>query len=439
MSIKGFKVNGEIHRYDYESLDNKPSQSGSGLTDEIKQALLACFENVAWINADGQTYYDALAEALNGSGTVYYSVTNNLTGCTTSNGASRVAEGDGYTAKLSTASDYMLTSVKITMGGDDVTNVSYSGGTISIPNVTGDIVIMAVATQRVANLTSISAVFTQGGNTIYDTDSLDSLKQYLVVTATYDDSSTATVASNDYTLSGTLTEGTSTITVSYGGKTDTFIVSVTHSSLLYKWDFTKSLVDEVNGAEATLLGKVERTSGGLSFDNSISNNKTGASAYLGHINMIGKTIEIDVASMEFSGNSNKHVRLLMNARSDDDTSNNDGFGSVIYRSSTKIGWAAYGYTGETASTKAWSNNLWNANLGINSFSGKTVKVVYGDDGHTTTLYVDDVQMGVITDVYFNSPRSDYLYIGGASNAIQDYGDQLFNAVISGVRIYPNAS
>lgn len=228
MSIKGFKVNGEIHRYDYESLENKPSQSGSGLTDEIKQALLACFENVAWINADGHTYYDALAEALNGSGTVYYSVTNSLTDCTTSNGASRVAEGDRYTAKLSTASDYVLTSVKITMGGNDVTNVSYSGGTISIPNVTGDIVITAVATQRVANLTSISAVFTQGGNTIYATDSLDSLKQYLVVTATYDDSSTATVASNDYTLSGTLTEGTSTITVSYGGKTTTFNVTVSH-------------------------------------------------------------------------------------------------------------------------------------------------------------------------------------------------------------------
>ena len=63
---------------------------------------------------------------------------------------------------------------------------------------------------------------------IYDSDTLDSLKANLVVTAMYSDSSTATVAAEDYTLSGTLTEGTSTITVSYGGKTTTFSVTVTH-------------------------------------------------------------------------------------------------------------------------------------------------------------------------------------------------------------------
>ena len=55
-------------------------------------------------------------------------------------------------------------------------------------------------------------------------NSLDSLKQYLTVTATYDDSSTGVVT--NYTLSGTLTEGTSVINVSYGGKTITFDVTV---------------------------------------------------------------------------------------------------------------------------------------------------------------------------------------------------------------------
>lgn len=76
-----------------------------------------------------------------------------------------------------------------------------------------------------ANLDSISCVYTQSG-TVYTTDTLDSLRTDLVVTATYDDSSTATITS--YTLSGTLTEGTSTITVSYGEKTTTFNVVVTH-------------------------------------------------------------------------------------------------------------------------------------------------------------------------------------------------------------------
>lgn len=77
------------------------------------------------------------------------------------------------------------------------------------------------------NLLSISAVFNQGTTVIYDTDSLDDLKQYLTVTASYDDESTATITG--YTLSGTLTEGTSTITVAYEGKTATFTVTVTEN------------------------------------------------------------------------------------------------------------------------------------------------------------------------------------------------------------------
>lgn len=79
-------------------------------------------------------------------------------------------------------------------------------------------------------LSSITAVFTQGTNVIYDTDSLETLRQYLTVTAHYSDSTTATVTG--YTLSGTLTEGTSTITVSYGGKTTTFNVTVSGPQVL---------------------------------------------------------------------------------------------------------------------------------------------------------------------------------------------------------------
>lgn len=75
-----------------------------------------------------------------------------------------------------------------------------------------------------ANLSYITAVYTQSG-TVYDTDTLDSLKSDLVVTAHYSNSTTEVVTA--YTLIGTLTEGTSTITVAYGGKTTTFTVTVT--------------------------------------------------------------------------------------------------------------------------------------------------------------------------------------------------------------------
>lgn len=100
----------------------------------------------------------------------------------------------------------------------------YSSGVINIPNVTGNIVITAVATPAV--VLSISAVYTQSG-TVLNTDDLDDLKEDLVVTASYEGGTTGVVDSEDYTLSGALTVGTSTITVSYAEKTTTFSVVVT--------------------------------------------------------------------------------------------------------------------------------------------------------------------------------------------------------------------
>lgn len=69
-------------------------------------------------------------------------------------------------------------------------------------------------------LASISATYS-GGNVAVGT-SLSSLTG-IVVTATYDDGSTATVTG--YTLSGTIAEGSNTVTVSYGGMTTTFTVT----------------------------------------------------------------------------------------------------------------------------------------------------------------------------------------------------------------------
>lgn len=127
------------------------SVTGRNISNDVKQALLACFEKVAWVDADGHDYYDELESVLYGD----------------------------------------------------------------------------------AVLLSITAVYTQSG-TVYENDSLDDLKSDLVVTAHYDDNTSRTI--NAYTLSGTLTEGTSTITVAYGGKTATFTVNVTEAQI----DYTKA-------------------------------------------------------------------------------------------------------------------------------------------------------------------------------------------------------
>ena len=80
-----------------------------------------------------------------------------------------------------------------------------------------------------ANLTYISAVYTQS-DMVYNTDTLDSLKSDLVVTAHFSDATTSIATT--YTLSGTLTVGTSTITVTYGGKSTTFNVTVSDADAI---------------------------------------------------------------------------------------------------------------------------------------------------------------------------------------------------------------
>lgn len=109
------------------------------------------------------------------------------------------------------------------------------------------------------NLSYITAEYSQGG-TIYDTDTLNDLKSDLVVTAHYDDLTTDTITT--YALSGTLEEGTSTITVTYMGKTTTFDVTVTHSPVPAEYtplDYLSSNTSETPSAQALLTTPFIRT------------------------------------------------------------------------------------------------------------------------------------------------------------------------------------
>lgn len=80
---------------------------------------------------------------------VTYSVTNTLSNASTSNGTQTITAGSNYSAAITANSGYELSSIKVTMGGVDITTTAVSGSNITITNVTGDIVITANTVQTV--------------------------------------------------------------------------------------------------------------------------------------------------------------------------------------------------------------------------------------------------------------------------------------------------
>ena len=108
------------------------------LNDDIRNALLGCFQNVTWSSPDGLIYYDALQDALFNNS---FTVTNTLTNCTTSNNATKVSSGGSYEATITGINNYAIESatVSITMGGVDITQTAYSDGVINIASVTGNL------------------------------------------------------------------------------------------------------------------------------------------------------------------------------------------------------------------------------------------------------------------------------------------------------------
>lgn len=86
-----------------------------------------------------------------------YTVTNTLTGCTSSNAATTVTGGDTYYAAITASNGYVLNgaTVVVKMGGTDVTALYYADGVINIPDVSGNIEITITAAVYVPSYTNV--------------------------------------------------------------------------------------------------------------------------------------------------------------------------------------------------------------------------------------------------------------------------------------------
>ena len=200
------------HRHDASEIDNLPSGGGTGLTTEQAQQLQTAYTHSQSKHVTMDEVNQAIANAQLSGG-----------------------EGDNNIDTSNLASDLSLSGNRLQLKNS---NGILIGSAIILPSSesseTSNITLRDVASDEEfplnAILLNIIATYSQGAKVVYNDDSLDSLKSNLVVTAKYSDDTTQTIT--NYTLSGTLSVGTSTITVTYNNKTTTFDVAVTQRPTL---------------------------------------------------------------------------------------------------------------------------------------------------------------------------------------------------------------
>lgn len=131
------------------------SASGDGLSDTAKSLLVTILRNAVY-SSDQSANITALATVLNTNGsngdsgddsgeTTSYVVVNTLSNVVTTNTATTVEANTSYSATLTAENGYEISVVTVLMGGVDVTDTVYTNGVISIPAVTGVVIITATA------------------------------------------------------------------------------------------------------------------------------------------------------------------------------------------------------------------------------------------------------------------------------------------------------
>lgn len=127
----------------------------------------------------------------------------------------------------------------------------------AVPDVSAEVAELNTALFNLDEVVGVEATYNQG-KTIWDqgVSSLDDLKVDLTVKAVYGDGTKVKI--QNYTLSGTLTAGTSTITVTYLGFIDTFDVTVTvyGSKTSYVLSELQNLVGKAPDNSSTTYGWV---------------------------------------------------------------------------------------------------------------------------------------------------------------------------------------
>lgn len=284
---------------------------GTGLTDEEKTLMLTLFRNAAYTSANMGNTLTRL-ETLwggNGGGEVEpdepdvpvipdepehtHSYTSSVTKAATCETAGvrtfTCSCGHSYTQSIPATGHYYVDGTCTNCGAAD-------------PDYNPD------APEK--TLTNISATY-NGGDVAVGTAVTDLTG--IVVTAHYSDGSTETVTG--YTLSGTIAEGSNTVTVSYGGKTTTFTVTGIAESTEPKEvkyniaDYATTIIENTSAYEALYYELGNTDAGGYG-------NQTGSTCYVLENIKAGDVIEFGYISISGMSATDSRGVLLYDAGGD---------------------------------------------------------------------------------------------------------------------------
>lgn len=123
--------------------------SGETSRDKAVTFVLSLGFTASEINAYRRAMIDGTPADITGP---TFTITNTLSNCASSNSAGSIGINERYAATITADSGYTLdgATVSITMGGTDITATAYNGGVISIPAVSGNVVIAVSAKQEEA-------------------------------------------------------------------------------------------------------------------------------------------------------------------------------------------------------------------------------------------------------------------------------------------------
>lgn len=175
---KAYPTAGEAIRTQFANLNSRDSSVRTIV--EVLRKLLdkAVFTDdiTGLINDFDRAFYDGM-----------FKVTYALNNIVSSNTSIAVEDGGRFTTALTANAGYKIASVTVTMGGEDITESSYSDGVVTIESVTGDVVISAISMD--AGLVMLKSITGDGASYIdteFIPDSLDYRYEFAIKADDYD-------------------------------------------------------------------------------------------------------------------------------------------------------------------------------------------------------------------------------------------------------------